>query len=313
MLPQVHPSSRRNRHRRHLLAAVVVAGAALLVIPGALPHAPGASPAGPANAARGLEPTATAALAAVAVPPTGQPAASPPASPAPIPSPATSPDPRPTPDPRGLADPADPSVVVGSWAAAPPVGNLTGYAWPIAHPRLTLPFGPTPWGGWVVDGQPFHDGVDLATFCGDRVTAAHDGVVLAAGRKFDQLLGWVGDLGPYFHRLDVKHIWFELPIMVVVDDGNGYRSMYAHFGRIVVHEGQRVRAGQLLGYEGMTGHATGCHLHYGLFSPWEHATFAIQPGVAKRMRLPTLEIARIDPLLVLPPKRGINEPGATSP
>ena len=40
--------------------------------------------------------------------------------------------------------------------------------------------------------------------------------------------------------------------MVVIDDGNGYRSMYAHFGKIVVHMGQHVQAGQLLGYEGMT-------------------------------------------------------------
>ena len=37
----------------------------------------------------------------------------------------------------------------------------------------------------------------MATFCGDHVKAAHDGQVIAAGRHFDELLGWVGDLGPY--------------------------------------------------------------------------------------------------------------------
>src|SRR5262245_11011571 len=47
---------------------------------------------------------------------------------------------------------------------APPLETLTGYRWPLAHPRLTLPFGPTPWGTRVVNGQLFHDGIDLATF-----------------------------------------------------------------------------------------------------------------------------------------------------
>ena len=80
---------------------------------------------------------------------------------------------------------------------APPPSRLSGYQWPLAHGRLTLPFGPTPWGSRIVDGANFHDGIDLATFCGDRVLAAHDGVVLAAGRHYDKLMGWVGDLGPY--------------------------------------------------------------------------------------------------------------------
>ena len=158
----------------------------------------------------------------------------------------------------------------------------------------------------MVDGRLFHDGVDLATFCNDRIMATHDGVVLAAGRQFDTFIGWVGSLGAYYHRLNVHHLWPELPIVVIIDDGNTYRSVYAHFWKVVVHPGQRVHAGQLIGYEGMTGHATGCHLHYGIFSPYETATFGIQPKVAKDMRLPRLEIARIDPLLVLPYRRGLS-------
>jgi murein DD-endopeptidase MepM/ murein hydrolase activator NlpD len=184
---------------------------------------------------------------------------------------------------------------------APPLETLTGYRWPIAHPRLTLPFGPTPWGTRVVSGQLFHDGIDLATFCGDRIMAAHDGVVLAASRHFDDEMGWVGDLRPYYRRLDVKKLWSTLPIVVVIDDGNGYRSVYAHFSKVTVKVGDRVRAGQRIGYEGMTGRASGCHLHYDLFSPFEADRFAMDPGVARRMKLPTSEIARVDPTLVLPP------------
>ena len=184
---------------------------------------------------------------------------------------------------------------------APPPETLTGYRWPIAHPRLTLPFGPTPWGTRVVDGQLFHDGIDLATFCGDRIMAAHDGVVLAASRRFDDQMGWVGDLGPYYRRLDAKKLWTTLPIVVVIDDGNGYRSVYAHFSKVTVSVGDRVRAGQQIGFEGMTGRASGCHLHYDLFSPFEADRFAMDLGVVRRMKVPSAEIARVDPMLVLPP------------
>jgi Membrane proteins related to metalloendopeptidases len=142
--------------------------------------------------------------------------------------------------------------------------------------------------------------VDLATFCGDRIVAAHDGIVLTAGRHYDRVMGWLGDLTPYYKRLDAKKLWGSLPIVVVIDDGNGYRSVYAHFGKVVVKEGQPVTAGTLLGYEGRTGRASGCHLHYGLFSPDEPSAFAMDPAVVKRMKVPTAEIARVDPLLVLP-------------
>jgi len=200
---------------------------------------------------------------------------------------------------------------------APALDRLQGYRWPLAHPRLTLPFGPTPWGSRLVDGEPFHDGVDLATFCSDKVLAAHSGTVLAAGRRYDDQMGWVGDLQPYYNRLDRKHLWLQLPIVVVVDDGNGYRSMYAHMWKINVRKGDRVEAGQVIGLEGMTGRASGCHLHYGLFSPWETATFRIKPDVVKRMKLPKSEKARVDPLLVLPLRAGINAPAkpkaSTSP
>jgi murein DD-endopeptidase MepM/ murein hydrolase activator NlpD len=126
--------------------------------------------------------------------------------------------------------------------------------------------------------------------------------VLAAGRKFDRLMGWQGDLTAYFARLDEKHAWEILPIMVIVDDGNGYRSLYAHFERVVVHVGDKVRAGQLLGYEGRTGRASGCHVHYGLFSPLEDRVFEIAPNVVAKLKLPRFQTARIDPRLVLPPR-----------
>jgi murein DD-endopeptidase MepM/ murein hydrolase activator NlpD len=178
--------------------------------------------------------------------------------------------------------------------------SLTGYVWPLPNGRLTLPFGPSPWGSRIVDGEKFHDGVDLATFCGDRVVAAHAGTVVAAGRRFDAWMGWRGDLGPYTTRLDEKQAWTTLPIALVIDDGNGYRSIYAHFRDVVVEVGDVVEAGQLIGYEGRTGRASGCHLHFGLFAPAETATFEIDDEVVSRMKVPTEQTARVDPLRVLP-------------
>lgn len=182
----------------------------------------------------------------------------------------------------------------------PSPADLLGYVWPLSHGRLTQPFGFSPWGTLVVGGRPFHDGLDLATFCGDRIVAAHDGVVLAAGRRSDAFVGWLGSLDAYRAKLDMEHRWGVLAIIVVIGDGNGYRSLYVHLSQTVVRPGQKVKAGQLIGYEGATGFATGCHLHYSLFSPFETATMELDPKIAKTTLLPAEEIARIDPLLVLP-------------
>ena len=152
-----------------------------------------------------------------------------------------------------------------------------------------------------MDGEPFHDGIDLATFCRDWIRAAHGGVVLAAGRHYDEFMGWLGDLTPYTDRLNAKGLWPSLPIVVVIDDGNGYRSIYAHLRRTIVRPGDVVEAGDILGSEGATGRASGCHLHYGLFSPDEVATFGLEPDAVAHMLLPSQMIARMDPLRVLPP------------
>ncbi len=191
--------------------------------------------------------------------------------------------------------------------AAGQTPSLTGYVWPLDDPVITLPFGPSDWGEFFVDGQRFHDGVDMATKCGDYVHAAHDGVVLAASRQYDDYMGWIGSLTPYYHLLDTKHWWDSLPIVIVIDDGDGYRSIYAHEYQVTVKPGQHVTAGQIIGYEGATGNATGCHVHFGLFSPTETATFELDPAVVAKDLMPKYEIARIDPLLVLPFSCAIEE------
>lgn len=200
--------------------------------------------------------------------------------------------------------PRSPELRASRWQRAlgpTPSPYLTGYQWPVEHARITNAFGLGRPGNETIDGRMMHEGIDISSFCGAHVVAAHDGIVLAAGRHYEAYVGWVGDLQPYRDRLNNQHAWGRLAIAVVIDDGNGYRSIYLHLNLATVKQGDVVRAGQMLGYQGSTGEATGCHLHYALFSPLEHRTIGLDPRIANSTKLPALKIARIDPLLVLPP------------
>ena len=223
-------------------------------------------------------------------------------TPVPTPDPTPSPTPRPTPS-ISLPPRPEPVVAPARGADGPAPRDprlLRGYRWPLANGVITSPFGPSPFGALLVRGERFHDGLDIASFCGDHVLAAHDGRVLTAGRKFDPFIGWIGSIGPHTRRMDRLNAWNQLPITVIIDDGDGYRAIYAHLNAVAVKPGQWVRAGQQIGWEGATGFATGCHVHFGLFSPLETKRFELRPDVAKRTKYPRWEIARIDPLLVLP-------------
>ncbi len=195
-------------------------------------------------------------------------------------------------DPLGYA-----YLLTLSPTTAPPE-QLTGYQWPIRKGLITSFFAPRSNGFLVVDGQRIHQGLDVATYCGDRIRAAHDGTVLAAGRNFEDAMGYDGSIAAFESRLQRRHETWALPIVVVIDDGNGYRSAYVHLEDTTVKVGQQVRAGQTIGHEGMTGNASGCHLHYELFrmdGPW----MSIAPEYVKKEGYPPQMRERIDPLRVL--------------
>lgn len=50
--------------------------------------------------------------------------------------------------------------------------------------------------------------------------------------------------------------------LVILDNGGGIETYYAHHARVIVTTGQTVTAGQQLGFEGTTGNSNGCHLHF---------------------------------------------------
>lgn len=51
-------------------------------------------------------------------------------------------------------------------------------------------------------------------------------------------------------------------VVIVIDHGYGYQSLYAHLSKSVVKPGKQIKRGELIGYVGSTGLSAGPHLHY---------------------------------------------------
>jgi len=217
------------------------------------------------------------------------------ASPSPaatLPAPTATPtNPAPTSQPSPSPSPEGPTSV--------PPEELTGFVWPLRNARLTSGFGPRSDGNIIIDGERYHDGIDLATWCGDKIRAAHSGTVLYQGRKFDEYGGYSDSLDAFYARLDRIGGLSLIPIVVVIDYGNGYRGLYAHLSKAIVEAGDVVEAGQVIGYEGATGRATGCHLHYALIR-MDGEWLPVTPSLVDSLRYPPFVRERVDPLLAFP-------------
>ncbi|HEX4847081.1 MAG TPA: M23 family metallopeptidase [Novosphingobium sp.] len=115
----------------------------------------------------------------------------------------------------------------------------TGLIMPVYGGRVTSGFGARRHP--VLGYTRMHAGIDFGAPHGAPIYAVGDATVIFSG--------WHGGHGNY----------------VKLDHGGGYATAYAHMSRIAVPSGQRVRAGQVIGYVGSTGLSTGPHLHYELY------------------------------------------------
>ncbi|MGC8722191.1 MAG: M23 family metallopeptidase [Caldisericaceae bacterium] len=115
-------------------------------------------------------------------------------------------------------------------AQTPNIWPLQGY--------ISSPFGwrSNPFGG---GGYEFHTGIDIVAYYGAPIRAAADGTVEDAGWNSGGYGIWV----KMYHRDEIE-------------------TIYGHLSQVIVKAGDKVKKGQVIGYEGATGEATGPHLHF---------------------------------------------------
>lgn len=102
----------------------------------------------------------------------------------------------------------------------------------------------------ILGVKRFHHGIDFALSEGTPIKAAGPGVVTFSGPK--------GNYGK----------------TIVVDHGHELRTLYGHTSETAVRVGQKVKQGDVIGYAGHTGRATGSHLHFEV----QRSGIAVNPG-----------------------------------
>ena len=143
-----------------------------------------------------------------------------------------------------LVEPVSAKVVVGSLrSSSSPYNfngsgsnstesNVGGYIWPVNGGYISCPI-------WGYSG---HTGTDIAADAGTTIWAAKSGTVTYAG--------WSNGYG----------------YNILIDHGDGTKTRYAHCSSLAVYSGQQVSQGQVIGYVGRTGWATGNHCHFEIIS-----------------------------------------------
>ena len=113
---------------------------------------------------------------------------------------------------------------------------------------MTASYGSGEW-MWPVPGytyvsrwmSSYHKGADICAPYGTPIYAADSGVVVTAGYHYSY--------GNY----------------VIIDHGNGWRTLYGHMSSLGCSAGQAVQRGQVIGYVGSTGNSTGNHCHFEMY------------------------------------------------
>lgn len=129
-----------------------------------------------------------------------------------------------------------------------PIPRKGVFLWPLPGGRITQGYGSTPFAVRHYKSQR-HNGVDMGGVpLGSMVVAGESGTVINVGDQ-DKFC----PRGAYGKFVVIKH-------------ENGLTSLYGHLSRYAVTIGTRVERGQLIGYMGRTGYATGPHLHFTVFA-----------------------------------------------
>ncbi len=144
---------------------------------------------------------------------------------------------------NGGSESGDGGTATGGLGLNPGGATGTGsFTWPVpCSTRVTSRFGyrTDPFTGET----RYHSGIDIDGYGndGNAIVAADGGTVVTAT--------YSDGYGNY----------------IIIDHGNGYQTLYAHMSGMAVGSGSSVSKGQVIGYLGATGRATGTHCHFEVF------------------------------------------------
>ena len=124
---------------------------------------------------------------------------------------------------------AEPIQVLSSSSGGSAAGSSSSFIWPVDGGHVTC----------GINGYWGHTGMDIGANRGTVIRAAASGTVVKAVRQY------------YAYGIHVK-----------ISHGNGIYTLYAHMSQLVVSYGDYVQQGQIIGYVGMTGNASGNHCHF---------------------------------------------------
>jgi murein DD-endopeptidase MepM/ murein hydrolase activator NlpD len=133
-------------------------------------------------------------------------------------------------------------------AAAPAADDMRPTSWPLTERGFVT--------RTLMEGGGEHAGVDIAVPSDAYVRAAGPGTVVDVGED--------RDYGNF----------------VLLDHGDGFRSLYAHASTTFVERGQQVRRNEVIALSGSTGRSTAPHLHFEILmngQPVDPLTIANQP------------------------------------
>jgi murein DD-endopeptidase MepM/ murein hydrolase activator NlpD len=124
---------------------------------------------------------------------------------------------------------ADGGLAISTAQTLSQPASESGFIWPVPLEE-----------GWIPKWYRLdHPGIDIILTEGTQIRAAAAGTI--------EFSGWNNQ---------------GFGNLVVIDHGNGYRTLYAHQSERLVVEGQTVAQGDVVGLVGMTGNATDPHLHF---------------------------------------------------
>ncbi len=133
-------------------------------------------------------------------------------------------------------------------------------AWPLDKVYITQYFGNTPFATQnpQVYNEGGHKGIDFRASIGTAIKSSGSGKVIGTGDTDKQCAG------------------VSYGKWVLIQHPNNLSTLYAHLSLVKVTSGQSVSSGEIIGYSGDTGYATGPHLHYSVF-----AASAVSVGTIK--------------------------------